>query len=135
MIGSDCCFGPEFCLREQVQCICLHVHSVLLHSWFSFRVFIAIRRFAAGIQINPGRPGPLGHAVQCAPDAIRNPPHTHGLSQAAPPASAPSGLSGGVGALSRTPAPPAPGATGCAPSSSCSTARWARACAIQRVFS
>ena len=61
MIGSDCCSGPDCCFRKQVQCICLHVLSVLLHSWFGFRVFIAIRRFAVGIRINPGRPGPLGH--------------------------------------------------------------------------
>ena len=62
MIGSYCCFGPNCCFGKQVQCIYLHVLSVLLHSWFGFRVFIAICRFAAGIQINPGQPGPLGHA-------------------------------------------------------------------------
>ena len=63
MIGSDCCFGPESpdcwqicCFRKKIQCLCLHVHSVLLRSWFGFSVFIAIHRFAAGIQINPGRP-------------------------------------------------------------------------------
>ena len=40
-----------------------------------------------------------------ASDAIRNPPHAHGLSQAASPASGVRGLSGGVWVLKRTPLP------------------------------
>ena len=34
----------------------------LWHSLFCFKVFMAIRRFPAGKQINQGLPGPLGHA-------------------------------------------------------------------------
>ena len=72
MIGSDCCVGPDCCFRKLVQCLCLHVHSVLLHSWFGIRAFIAIRRFALGIQINQGRLGQLGNALHPMLSTIDN---------------------------------------------------------------
>ena len=135
MIGSDCCLGPDCCFRKRVQCIYLHVLSVLLHSWFGFRVFIAIRRFAACIQINTGQPGPLGHARHPMLSAIHHSDmriaclRLHPRRRLPP---APHGLSGGVWVLLRTPAPPAPGAADGASSSAGSPAR---TCAIHRVFS
>ena len=72
MIGSDCCVGLDCCFRKLVQCLCLHVHSVLLHSWFGIRAFIAIRRFALGIQINQGRLGQLGNALHPMLSTIDN---------------------------------------------------------------
>ena len=78
LIEPECCSGQACCFSEQVQCFCLHVQSGLLNSWFGFRVFIAIRRLVAGIQINQGRPGPLHGAIlgtrcypQCTPRALR----------------------------------------------------------------
>ena len=35
--SAEKCFGPDCCFRKKVQCIYLHVLSVLLHSWFGFR--------------------------------------------------------------------------------------------------
>ena len=61
LIEPECCFGPACRFSEHVQCLCLHVHSVLLHSWFDFRVLFAISCLAADIQFNPGRPGPWCH--------------------------------------------------------------------------
>ena len=61
LIEPECCSGPACCFSEQIQCFCLHVQSVLLNSWFGFRVFIAIRLLVAGIQINPDLPSPWGH--------------------------------------------------------------------------
>ena len=60
LIPLECCFGRDCCFRELVQYRFLHDHKILWHSLFCCRVFIAICRFAAGIQINPGLPGPLG---------------------------------------------------------------------------
>ena len=72
LIEPECCFGPDCCFREPVQYRCLYDHSVLWHSLFCCRVFIAIRRFAAGIQIKQGLPGPLGHAWHPMPTAIHH---------------------------------------------------------------
>ena len=83
----------------------------------SFSTVALIVVLFQGIYCNPpicirhtNQPGPAGPIrLYLAPDAIRNPPHENGLSQAAPPASGVRGLSGGIWALARiTPAPTAP---------------------------
>ena len=58
-----------------------------------------------------------------APDAKHNPPHAHGLSQAASQSSGLRGLSGGVWALARTPPPPPSPAPDC-PGASSSSWNW-----------
>ena len=83
----------------------------------------------------PGTAWPIGRQFgPCsAPDAIRNPSHEDGLSQAVSPASGVRGLSGGVWALAQTPPRPPPPAPDCTGASSSSWSR-ARTCPIQRVF-
>ena len=110
---------------------CMHDHAVLWHSLFWFGVFIAIRRFAAGIQINPGLPGPLGHARHPMLSAIHHMSmaclRLHHLCQAS------AGYLAGMGAGTNTPSQHLP-APDCTRAFSSSWSR-ARTCPIQRVFS
>ena len=96
------------------------IGSVPLLAW-SFST-VALIVLLQGIYCNPplcsrhtNQPGSAWPIGPCsAPDAIRNPPHTYGLSltQAASPASGVRRLSGWIWALAQTPPPltPPPGA-------------------------